>query len=188
VSIPLAARAYPVEWRSNVDVDRERQSSGLASPLDHASNAHPAERLAALIDEDVGRLDPVGLLLPLQELETVHLVPLKVMDAIGAALEPADDDGAFRQVDVIPAQITGLRDPQAVSVDDQSDQPIPVTVPVALECPKELVYFPVGQMLPNTVGIVPPAVLLSDWSHYEQFWPAEAARLGLTFPVPQMLD
>jgi hypothetical protein len=65
VSIPLAARAYPVEWRSNVDVDRERQSSGLASPLDHASNAHPAERLAALIDEDVGRLDPVGLLLPL---------------------------------------------------------------------------------------------------------------------------
>jgi hypothetical protein len=63
-----------------------------------------------------------------------------------------------------------------------------VTVPVALECPKELVYLPVGQMLPNTVGIVPPAVLLSDWSHYEQFWPAEAARLGLTFPVPQMLD
>jgi hypothetical protein len=42
-----------------LDVDRERQPSGLASPLDHASNAHPAERLAALIDEDVGRLDPV---------------------------------------------------------------------------------------------------------------------------------
>ena len=27
----------------HVDVDRERQPSGLASPLDHASNAHPAE-------------------------------------------------------------------------------------------------------------------------------------------------
>jgi hypothetical protein len=102
VSIPLAARAYPVEWRSNVDVDRERQPSGLAGPLDHASNAHPAERLAALIDEDVGRLDPVGLLLPVQELETVHLVPLKVMDA---ALEPSHDDGALGEVDVIPAQI-----------------------------------------------------------------------------------
>jgi hypothetical protein len=108
VSIPLAARAYPVEWRSNVDVDRERQPSGLASPLDHASNAHPAERLAALIDEDVGRLDPVGLLLPVQELETVHLVPLKVMNAIGAGLEPADDDRALWQVDVIPTEIASL--------------------------------------------------------------------------------
>jgi len=47
-------------------------------------------------------------LLPSQELETVHLIPLQVMNAIGAALEPADDDGALRQVDVIPAQIAGL--------------------------------------------------------------------------------
>ena len=92
----------------HVDMHRERQPSGLASPFDHASNAHAAERLAALIDEDVGRLDPVSLLLPLQELETVHLIPLQVMDAIGAALEPADDDGALRQVDVIPAQIASL--------------------------------------------------------------------------------
>ena len=52
----------------HVDMHREWQPSSLASPLDHASNAHPAERLAALIDEDVGRLDPVGLLLPVQEL------------------------------------------------------------------------------------------------------------------------
>ena len=108
MSIPLAARAYPVEWRSNVDVDRERQPSGLAGPFDHASNAHPAEGLTALIDEDVGRLDPVGLLLPVQELETVHFVPLKVMNAIRAALEPADDDRAFRQVDVIPTEIASL--------------------------------------------------------------------------------
>jgi hypothetical protein len=55
------------------------------------------------------------------------------VNAISAALEPADDDGALRQVDVIPAQIASLRDPQAVAVDDQSDQPIPVTVPFALE-------------------------------------------------------
>jgi hypothetical protein len=46
---------------------RERQPGGFASPLDHASNAHPAERLAPLIDEDVGRLDPVSLLPPSQE-------------------------------------------------------------------------------------------------------------------------
>ena len=48
---------------------RKRQPSSLASPFNHASNAHPAERLATLIDEDVGPLGPVSLLLPLHELE-----------------------------------------------------------------------------------------------------------------------
>ena len=33
VSIPLAASAYPVECRSNVDMHRERQPSSLASPF-----------------------------------------------------------------------------------------------------------------------------------------------------------
>jgi hypothetical protein len=55
----------------HVDMDRERQSSGFPGPLYHASDTHPPERLAALIDEDVGRLNPVSLLLPVQELETV---------------------------------------------------------------------------------------------------------------------
>jgi hypothetical protein len=79
----------------HVDVDRERQPS-LASPLYHASDTHPPEGLAALIDEHVGGLDPVSLLLPVQELETVHLIPLQVMNAVGVALEPAGDDGAQR--------------------------------------------------------------------------------------------
>ena len=47
---------------------QERQPSGLASPLYHASDAHAAERLAALVDENVGRLLAIGGLLPLQEL------------------------------------------------------------------------------------------------------------------------
>jgi hypothetical protein len=67
-------------------MDRERQPSGFPSPFNHASNAHPAEGLTTFVDEDVGRLNPVGLLLPLQEFETVHLVPLQVMDAVSAAL------------------------------------------------------------------------------------------------------
>jgi hypothetical protein len=109
VSIPLAASAYPVECRS---MYRERQPSSLASPFNHASNAHPAERLATLIDEDVGPLGPVSLLLPPQQLETVHLIQLQVMDTIGAALEPADDEGALRQVDVIPTQIASTYCPR----------------------------------------------------------------------------
>ena len=87
---------------------RKRQPSSLASPFNHASNAHPAEGLATLIDEEVCPLNPVSLLLPSQELETVDLIPLQVMDAISAALEPAHDDGALPQVDVIPAQIASL--------------------------------------------------------------------------------
>ena len=93
MSIPLAASAYPVECRSMLDMHRERQPGGFSGPLNHASNAHSSERLTTLIDEDVGPLDPVSLLLPLQQLETVHLIALEVMDAISAALEPARDDG-----------------------------------------------------------------------------------------------
>ena len=80
----------------HVDMKRERQPSSLASPLYHASDTHPPEGLAAFIDEDVGGLDPVRLLLPVQELETVHLIALQVVNTIGSTLEPADDDGAQR--------------------------------------------------------------------------------------------
>jgi hypothetical protein len=71
------------------------QPSSLASPLNHASDAHAAERLATLIDEHVSPFPPFTLLLPLEELETIDLIPLQVMHAISAALEPADDEGAL---------------------------------------------------------------------------------------------
>jgi hypothetical protein len=75
----------------HVHMYRERQPSGLARPLNHACNAHPAEGMAPFIDEGVGAPDPVSLLLPVQELETIHLIALQVMNAIRAALEPPDD-------------------------------------------------------------------------------------------------
>jgi hypothetical protein len=96
------AAAYPFPGRQRA----------LAGPVNHASIAHAAERLAALVDEHVGRLNAIRLLLPVQ-FETIHLIPLQVMDAVGAALEPADDDGPVRQVDVIPTQIASLGEPQA---------------------------------------------------------------------------
>jgi hypothetical protein len=42
----------------HVDMHREQQSSGLASPFNHARDTHTTERLAALIDEYVGPLIP----------------------------------------------------------------------------------------------------------------------------------
>ena len=56
-----------------------------------------------LIDEYVRPFPPFSLLLPSEELETVDLIPLQVMNTISAALKPADDDGALPQVDVIPS-------------------------------------------------------------------------------------
>jgi hypothetical protein len=91
VSIPLAASAYPVECRS-MWTCTGNDSPAASPPFNHASNAHPAEGLTALIDEDVGPLGPVSLLLPSQELKAVKLVPLHVMNAVGTALEPADDN------------------------------------------------------------------------------------------------
>jgi hypothetical protein len=64
----------------HVDMHREWQPSGFPSTLNHASNAHPSERLATL------SLDAVSPLLPLHQLETVRLIALQVVDAIGAAL------------------------------------------------------------------------------------------------------
>ena len=46
-----------------------------------------------------------------------------------------------------------------MAVDGQADQPIPMTVPVALEGGEQLVYLGLGQMLPDPVGIVPPPSL-----------------------------
>ena len=53
-------------------------SQNIPRPFKHASIAHPAERLATLIDEDVGPLGSVSLLLPSQQLETVHLIALQI--------------------------------------------------------------------------------------------------------------
>ena len=133
----------------DLGTDRHRYSRTLLV----GSTCH--EQLAALIDEDAGPLDPVSLLLALQLLETVDLIPLQVMDAVGAALEPTDDDGPLRRVDVIPAQVTSLGDAQTVPVDNQSDQPIPVTVPIALERRQQLVNLGLDKVIPDPAGIVP---------------------------------
>ena len=49
------------------------------------------------------------------------LVPLKIVAAIGTAFQPADDNRALGQVDIIPAQVAGFGDPQAVPVDQEEE-------------------------------------------------------------------
>jgi hypothetical protein len=70
----------------HVNVDRKWQLCGLASPLDHASNTHPAEWLATFIEEDVIRLDAFLRVGTPQLAQRLKFVPLQVMAAIGTAL------------------------------------------------------------------------------------------------------
>src|SRR4051794_10243086 len=58
-------------------MNREWQLSGFSSSLDHASNAHPAERLAALIEEDVIGLEAPFRIGPPQLAERFMFVPLQ---------------------------------------------------------------------------------------------------------------
>jgi hypothetical protein len=89
----------------HVHMNRERQFGGLASPFDHAADAHATERLGALIDEDVSGFYALGLLLAPQQLDARQFIAVEVMAAIDAALEPAHNDRALGQVEVVPAQL-----------------------------------------------------------------------------------
>ena len=85
----------------HVNVNGKRQVGDLATPLDHASDAHTAKRLTALVYEYVGRPDALRRVTALER-------PLQVVAAIVAAFEPAQGDGALCQVNVVPAQIASL--------------------------------------------------------------------------------
>ena len=54
-------------------------------------------------------------------------------------LQPANDDSPRSEIDVVPAQIASLADPKAMPIDHQSDEPIPMTVAIALQGGEELV-------------------------------------------------
>ena len=87
----------------------------MICPVARLNAAHwiellPLSRLAALIDEDIGGLEPTLGVIALEGLQTGQLVAFEVMAGIGRALEPAHDDGALGEIDIIPPKIAGLTD------------------------------------------------------------------------------
>jgi hypothetical protein len=168
----------------HVGVDAKRKPSSLTSPFNHASDAHAAEGLTTPVDEHVRRLAPVSLLLPLQQLETVHLVTFKEMNAIGAALQAANDNGALGQVDIIPAKIASLGYAKTMTIDNERQEPIPVTMPVTLESGEELVDLGLGQMLAGAIGCIRLSTL--HWSHYAIFGLSEPNDVCWHFRHPQI--
>jgi hypothetical protein len=57
----------------------------------------------------------------------------QVVSAVDAALEPADLNGAFASVEIVPSKIDELRDPQAVQERHQGDHVVAVAVAVLLQ-------------------------------------------------------
>ena len=53
----LACQGVAGRVPQHVNMNRERQLSGLARSLDHPRDSHAAERLAALVHKHIGRLD-----------------------------------------------------------------------------------------------------------------------------------
>src|SRR5262245_57518173 len=105
-----------------MNVDWERQASCLSGPLDHTSYAHPTEWLSSLVDEEICRCDFAGRILTLQSLKASNLITFEIVSGIVAALDASHQDGALRQIDVIPAQIAGLTDAETMSVDQKPNQ------------------------------------------------------------------
>ena len=69
-----------------------------------------------------------------------------------ANLETAHDHGALGQVDVVPAQITGFGNTQAVPIDHEPYEPVAVTVAVALQGREQLVHLLFGEVLVHPIG------------------------------------
>ena len=101
--------------------------------------------VAAFADENVPAL---GLLLALQPLQAIGFVALQVVDAIDAALQPPDLDGASAPVDVIPAKIDQLADAEAMQVHHQGDHVIPLAMTIALERSEQAIQLLREQMFP----------------------------------------
>jgi hypothetical protein len=97
---------------------------------DQLVDCKSGEGLAPLRGEDVRSL---GLLLTLQTLEAASLITFQVVSAVDAALEPADLNGAFASVEIVPSKIDELRDPQAVQERHQGDHVVAVAVAVLLQ-------------------------------------------------------
>jgi hypothetical protein len=62
----------------HVHMYRKRELRGFACPLDHAPDAHTTKRLAALVDEDVARFDPLGDIGPPEVTQGLVFVPLEI--------------------------------------------------------------------------------------------------------------
>ena len=107
--------------------------------------------LPSLIDENVGRF---RLLLTLYSFQASKLVAFKEVNAVGAAFEPADGDGALGQIEIVPSHITCLRYPKPMAVYQKPDHPITMAMPIGLERSQQLGNLGFGEMFTSPIDLV----------------------------------
>ena len=139
-SIPPLACTVPVVCRK-VRMYRKVNMRISSGSRDHLIDSESAELLATFAGEDVAA---PGLLLALEPFQALCFVGLQVMNAVYATLETPNLHGALAPVDVVPAQIDQLADPQAVQEGYQRHHVVAVTVAVALEGGEQPVQFVLG--------------------------------------------
>jgi hypothetical protein len=89
----------------HVNMDREADLGSLTTSLNHSGYAGPVKWCSPFANEDECRF---WLLLLQQSLEPRQFIAFKIMGAVVRTLKPSDLDGAFRKVDIIPAEIAKL--------------------------------------------------------------------------------
>ena len=87
-----------------------------------------------------------------------------------ARLDPADVQGRLVEVDLRPAQVDQLADPQTVAIGDKDHGRVAVTMAVVLGRPDQALDLGLGEMLAGPIGSVRlPAgcdcSLFDGWSH-----------------------
>ena len=130
-------------------MDGEWQLGSFPSPFNHAADAHASEWLSTLVDEHIGGLGPFAL----QALEPSKFVAFEkwTLSVLPFSLRTAM---VRFEVEIIPTQVTGFAHTQAVPVDQQSDQPIPMTVPVRLQGGEQLGHLGFGEVFTRSISLV----------------------------------
>ena len=112
----------------------------------------------------------LGILLALEPAQRAHLVAHDRVRARGARLDPADVQCRLVEVDLSPAQVDQLADPQTVAIGDKDHGRVAVAPAVVLGRPDQALDLGLGEVLARPIGSVrPPAVcdcsLFDGWSH-----------------------
>ena len=92
------------------------------------------------------------LLLALQPAQCAHLVADDRMGRGRALLDPADMQAGMGEVDLIPAQVDQLADPQAVAIGDQDHGRVPVAPAVLAGRLDQLLDLGLGQVLAGPIA------------------------------------
>jgi hypothetical protein len=93
----------------------------------------------------------------------------------GALLDPANMQTSMGEIDLVPAEIHQLADPQAVAISDQDHGGIAMAPAVVAGCLDQLLDLGASQMFPGSIGGIRTPFrcdcpINGCWGDYSEFW------------------